>query len=255
MRSGALQRRHRPVASAESATRYRQQWSGSERLGRARLAASRRARLVFAAPIVVAHMRPHAFDHERFLVDGMQPRRGLAALSPLDSTLIRLAARLPIVVVTSHAFVHVQFSLSVRGRVTLAVVAFDTQRHGIGEVADARATDMAISERRRAGIRDARSPPGGSVEPRGAVAGCRCAKWCRASRCAHPIGRGARWRVELRGAACAHHLETLRVVALGFRVGKRIRPPTASLFAVWKKTTFPAAVNLHSRALVTPRAM
>jgi len=212
----------------------------------------------------------------------MQPRRRSTALSPLDPARIRLAAGLPIVVVTSHAFVHVQFSLLVRERVKLAGVAFDKQRfasslprrglrshratsgarfdftrqtmsYAIGEMADARTVDISISERRRADSRAARSQPDGSAAPRDAVAGSRCARPHRASQCVHPTRRRACWRVSSPGAACARHPKSLRVVALTFGVGRRIRPPTASLFAVWKKKTFPAAVNLHSRALQAAR--
>src|SRR5204863_1225540 len=42
-----------------------------------------RETLEFAAPIIVAHMRPHALDHVRFLVQWAQHRRGAPALPPL----------------------------------------------------------------------------------------------------------------------------------------------------------------------------
>jgi len=121
------------------------------------------------------------------------------------------------------------------------------------KMADVRTVDMSVSELRRAGSQAARSPRDGSAAPRGAVAGSRCARQRRASQCVHPTRRRACWRVALRGAAGARHWKTLRAVALAFGVGRRIRPPTASLFAVWKKKTFPAAVNLHSRALQAAR--
>ena len=87
-----------------------QQWSGAQGIRDTRFDAAAR-RLPFAAPVVIAHMRPDAFDHVGFLIDGMQHRRRAPALSPLHAARIGLLARLAIVVLAPGALLHVVFSV------------------------------------------------------------------------------------------------------------------------------------------------
>jgi len=70
--------------------------------------------LVFTAPVIVAHMRPHAFDHVRLLVQGAQDRRCTTALTPLRRLRFLGCRVVAIEKLAAPALFHV-FSLLVSG--------------------------------------------------------------------------------------------------------------------------------------------
>ena len=124
-----------------------------ERFRDARIDAARED-LPLAAPVVIAHRRPDAFDHVGLRVDRIQLRRAAPALAPAGRSAGHALRELAIVVLAGHALVHRSSANALRvwRRAWFVVLVYSLARSLPRKSSKVRRTSIARERRPRCAI-------------------------------------------------------------------------------------------------------